>query len=128
MSHWIVGKMYKDHKRNKVCILHAMSPYKEKSGQYLDFKYLDGKYIRQSAAKALSRFEKYDDMQSTIETEQAVGTGFADRMFAALSTDGGLFHTPSKATKAKKSKASKSETIDWTNVIRVDFVNKCRIA
>lgn len=133
--HWNIGKLYKDHKRNKICILHAVSPYKAKSGSYLDFKYLDGKYIRQSAAKALSRFEAYDkevDM-SQFEIEQ-LASGFSDRLFSSLTLDGGLFHTPtkqrpkSKTDKQLKKLYDQASKIDTSNVIFVDFINKCRVA
>jgi hypothetical protein len=75
-----------------------MSPYKAKSGCYLDFKYLDGKYIRQSAAKALSRFEAYagDERVDMFQDETVVATGtFAER-FSTFLLDGGLF--PAKLT------------------------------
>ena len=108
MKHWNIGQAYFDHKRQLSCELVAISPYKSKSGSYLDFKYSNGKYIRQSAAKALSRFE-------------AAYTGPAKKQL----TNDFLLDLFDSATNVIKTETSQ---VDTSNVIYVDFINRRRVA
>lgn len=128
MKHWVIGASYKDHKRNKVCILHAMSPYKAKSGCYLDFKYIDGTYKRQSASKALSRFEKIGDMSRTGTGDYMPAKNITSQIENFVDT---VISSPKSNKKSRrKSSVSQNETVvpeRYANVIYIDFIKKCRI-
>jgi len=133
MAHWTIGSSYKDYKRNKVCILIAISPYKAKTGSYLDFKYIDGTYKRQSAAKALSRFEKIGDVSQT-------GTGGGNETsFSMILPDTAPAKNITSQIEAfientvarpmpKNKRVSKRDVLIWyDNVIYIDFIKKCKI-
>lgn len=135
MRHWVIGAVYKDHKRNLECTLVAVSPYKAKSGSYLDFKYIDGTYKRQPASKALSRFEK---MGGTIQYDASqIETAASNNRASRTGT--GPAYSPAKnitpqieafieATIKPSKRVSKSNVlIRYANVIYVDFIKKCRI-
>lgn len=132
MKHWVIGASYKDHKRDKVCILHAMSPYKAKSGCYLDFKYIDGTYKRQSATKALSRFEKIGDMSHTGTGDYIPAKNITSQIENFIDA---VIAPPKSSTKSNKksrtkSRPSQNETVvpeRYANVIYIDFIKKCRI-
>ena len=127
-QHWSIGTVYRDHKRNRDAILLRVSPYKNETGVYLDFKYTDSgpkAYIRQSAAKALSRFEATDKSVDISAISMPMDMS-QDETFHMIVPD---LKTPPKTNKKSKAKVSKNETvaIDWTNVIRVDFILRKRI-
>lgn len=130
MSHWIIGRSYKDHKRNRICILYAVTPYRAKSGCYLDFRYVDGTYIRQPAHKALSRFEKlggemHFDM-SQIETAASQNrTATAKNITPQIEAfiEANVANPMPTKKRVEKSNAS----VRYANVIYIDFIKKCRI-
>lgn len=119
-KHWVIGKMYKDLKQDRSCILHAVSPYKRKSGCYLDFKYMDGNFIRQNASKALSRFEMIGEMSQT-------GTGgYMPAKNITPQIEAFIEATIARPMPTKK--ASRTKTlVYYANVIYIDFIKKCRI-
>lgn len=136
-NHWNIGTVYHDHKRNALAVLINVTPYKAKSGVYLDFRYVNSeKYIRQPASKALSRFEatqhafdidtvSHFETPANIETFQD-DTEYMPRIDTAKVSNGetllgGFLGILKKSDKRKRV----SERYD--NVIYVDFINKCRL-
>lgn len=124
MRHWNIGAAYKDYKRNKICILIAISPYKAKTGSYLDFKYIDGTYNRQPASKALSRFEMVGDASQTGTGDIFVSNEIMDQIEASHPEK--VIHPTKSVPKTKR--VSKQNVLVWyANVIYIDFIKKCRI-
>ena len=138
--------VYHDHKRDVLCVLINITPYKAKSGVYLDFRYVNtSKYIRKSASEALSRFEatgnrievskdetprfatpkssrrtNSNTRANTATASQIDTTEFVGMAFG-IGVD--LEHMP--VLKKLDKRPIVSERYD--NVIYVDFINKCRI-
>lgn len=125
-KHWNIGTVYHDHKRNGLAVLVAISPYKSKSGVYLDFRYINSdKYIRQAASKALSRFEATDQtfQIDTASPDNTPSVSFGDRLFESLVETGtGLFSPKLKMPVPKQDVLKR-----YDNVIYVDFIKKCII-
>lgn len=134
--------VYRDHKRQLDCILVGITDYKHKSGSYLDFRYLDSsKYIRQSAAKALSRFEAtgiVSDLDITDMSHLDTGTDYMPAKNITSQIENfidAVIAPPKSNTKSvkksrRKSSVSQNETVvpeRYANVIYIDFIKKCRI-
>lgn len=131
MRHWTIGAVYKDHKRDTECTLVAISPYKAKTGSYLDFKYIDGKYIRQSSSKALSRFEMVGAPSQTGTGEIAYSSMILPDLKPAknITSQVEAFIENTVARPMPKNKrVPKRDAPKWyANVIYIDFIKKCRI-
>lgn len=138
-KHWNIGMVYQDHKRNTLAVLVGISDYKHKTGCYLDFRYIDSKrYIRQNAAKALSRFETtgqlHQDETFVVEyqNETKAQTMPAKNITSQIENYvEAVLSSPKTNKKSRtKSNVSQYETIvleRYANVIYIDFIKKCRI-
>lgn len=121
MRRWTIGASYKDYKRNSVCILVAITPYKAKSGSYLNFKYINGTYKRQSAIKALSRYEKIGEMSQTGTSDYIPAKNITSQIENFIEA---TIASPMPKTK----RVSKCNALIWyANVIYIDFIKKCKI-
>ena len=126
LKQWVINNTYLDTKRNATCILVAITPYKLKSGNYLDFRYVNtSKHIRQHEKIALSRFETvaWSDSMPIVKTSNGSVT---DDISSSILVDSAI----GAITGIMPTKTNTHETIvskRYDNVIYVDFVKRCII-